>query len=120
MRQMKKSLILSALGFSLFLSACSKPTPTVTPVPVIQTKTIQIARPAPIVPMVDQLRLKTVSWKVVTPDNIEEIFQTMDGDIVLFAITPDGYEALATNLSDLRALIEQQKEVIAIYKRSYQ
>jgi hypothetical protein len=118
MRQMKKSLILSVLGSSLVLNACS--TASIEPVPIIETKTIQVARPQPIIPTIDQLRLRTIAWEIITPDNINEIFETMNGDIVFFAITPDGYEALATNLSDLIALVEQQKEIIAIYKASYQ
>jgi hypothetical protein len=43
----------------------------------------------------------------------------MPGEAVLFAITADGYEALALNLSDVRSMIQQQQKVIAVYQDSY-
>lgn len=43
----------------------------------------------------------------------------MSGEAVLFAVTTDGYEALALNLSDVRAMVQQQQKIIAIYQNSY-
>lgn len=99
------------------LSACASTTEE--QIPIIETRTVQIQRPAPIVPTVDQLRLRNVQWRVVTPDNVEDIFQSLSGDVVLFAMTSDGYESLALNLSDLRAMIEQQQIIIALYESSF-
>lgn len=81
--------------------------------------TIETARPAPVVPAVDQLQLREVNWTIVTPDNVNEVFAAMPGDAVLFAVTTDGYEALALNLSDVRAMVQQQQKIIAIYQSSY-
>lgn len=104
---------------SLFLlSACNR-TPTVEPAPVVEVRTVETKRPAPIVPNVDQLNLRTVSWKVITPENVDEVFASMTGDAVLFAVTSAGYEALALNLSDVRAMIQQQQRIIAIYRNSF-
>lgn len=116
---MKKSLIVLVLGFSLLLnSACSKPA-IPEPVPVI-VKTIEINRPAPIVPAVDQLTLRPINWVVITPENIDETFAKLEsGEVVLFALTKDGYENLALNLSDVRSNIEQYKKIIAVYKAQF-
>lgn len=102
----------------LFLAACS--TPQVEEVKPIEVRTIEIPRPAPIVPTVDQLRLREVNWIIITPENIEEKFKEIEtGELVLFAVTSDGYENIALNLSDIRAMIEQQRRIIAIYQAQY-
>ena len=118
MQKVLKNLILSVLFFGT-LSACGET--TIEKVPVIETRTVQVQRPAPIVPSVDQLRLRNVEWLVVTPENVDEIFQNVNSDeMVLFALTSNGYEALALNLSDLRANIQQQQQIIALYRESYE
>ena len=120
---MKNSSIQNALGFGLIalsslflLSACGS---TSEPVVPIQVRTIETPRPAPVVPSVDQLQLREVKWTIVTPDNVNEVFSSMSGEAVLFAVTTDGYEALALNLSDVRAMVQQQQKIIAIYQNSY-
>jgi hypothetical protein len=102
----------------LLLSACTSPEiETVRPV---ETVTIEVPRPAPIVPSVDQLRLRPVNWIIITPENIEESFSRIqNGEIVLFAVTADGYENISLNLSDIRAMIEQQQRIIAIYQSQF-
>jgi hypothetical protein len=89
-------------------------------VPVIETRVVEQARPEPIVAEVDRLNLRDVEWKVVTPDNVNELFSSLSGDEVLFAVTSSGYEALSLNLSDVRALVQQQQKIIAIYRQSFQ
>ncbi len=112
---MIKYLLLSSV---LFLIACgSTPIEEVKP---IEIRTIEVPRPAPIVPSVDQLRLRPVNWIVITPNNIEESFaKIQSGEVVLFAVTTQGYENIALNISDIRSLIEQQKKIIAIYQTQY-
>ena len=121
---MTNSSTQNALGFGLIaltslllLSACAEPTSK--PAIPIQVATIETARPAPVVPAVDQLQLREVKWTIVTPDNVNEVFAAMPGEAVLFAVTTDGYEALALNLSDVRAMVQQQQKIIAIYQNSY-
>lgn len=104
---------------SLFLlSACTR-TPAVESTPVVEVRTVQVPRPAPIVPNVDQLRLRDIQWKIITPENVQEVFDSLSRDAVLFAVTSDGYEALAMNLSDVRGMIQQQQKIIAIYQSSF-
>lgn len=86
----------------------------------VVVKTQPVATPKPIVPPVDQLRMRDVKWVVITPENIDEQFAKITtGEVVLFAVTAQGYENLALNLSDVRANIDQYKAVIGVYERSF-
>lgn len=117
---MNVNLTQSALGCMislLLLNACAPTIPDSNPVVV---KYVEVPRPAPIVPPIDQLDLRSVNWEIITPENVEAKFaEIKSGQAVFFAITADGYKALAMNLSDIRANIEQHKKVIAVYEQSY-
>lgn len=119
---MKKSSTWSALGCItiLFLSSACTKQATIEPVTRVEVKTVQITKPAPIIPPVDQLKLRSVNWIIITPENIDEKFASVkSGDMVLFALTKDGYEALSLNNSDVRANIDQYKKILAIYKHQF-
>lgn len=104
--------------FLLILAACGQP--EIEEVKPVEVRTIEVQRPAPIVPSVDQLILRPVSWIIITPDNIDEKFaQIQSGELVFFALTAEGYENIALNLSDIRALVAQQQQIIAIYKNQF-
>lgn len=61
-----------------------------------------------------------MKWVIITPENVDEKFAAIrSGELVLFALTADGYEALGLNLSDIRANIDQYKAIIAVYEKSY-
>ena len=49
---------------------------------------------------------------------IAEIETMLDGDFVIFAITPVGYEKMAANLQEIRRYINQQKEIIFYYREA--
>lgn len=49
---------------------------------------------------------------------IAEIEILLDGDFVIFAVTPDGYERLAANLQEIKRYINQQKEIIYYYREA--
>jgi hypothetical protein len=103
---------------AVILAACSKPEPEV--VTQVEVRTVQARPPAPIVPSIDQLRLRPVNWIIITPDNVEESFaRIQSGELVLFALTAEGYENISLNLSDVRSMIDQQQRVIAIYQRQF-
>ena len=119
---MKKNLIQNVLGCSILilsLSACN--VKKVEPVQTVVVKKIAVQKPAPIVPAVDQLKLRPVTWIVITPENAEEQFRKLgtSDEVVLFALTKDGFQNLALNTSDIRANIEQYKKIIAVYKAQY-
>lgn len=87
----------------------------------VQTKAVERTRlnlpdPKPIKPA-------TPKWYVVTPDNIDEVWKELkdnNADVVLFAVTDDGYEQLAITLAELRNYIKSQKAIILKYKEYYE
>ena len=113
---MIKYVLLSSV---IFLAACGSST-KIEEVKPVEVRTLEVQRPAPVVPTVDQLRLREVKWVIITPENVDEKFKEIKtGEAVFFALTTDGYENIALNLSDVRALIDQQKKIIAIYESQY-
>lgn len=75
--------------------------------------------PKPSVPIPDELSLRNFEFIIITPENVEEVFKNLRGDKALFALTAKGYENISLNLSDIRALIEQQKQIIALYEKQW-
>ena len=62
-----------------------------------------------------------VDWFVITEDNLEEKLAEIDnktGNIVLFAITPKGYENLALGIAELRRYVKDQQAIIGYYEES--
>ena len=49
---------------------------------------------------------------------IAEIEVMLDGDFVIFAVTPEGYERMAANLQEIKRYINQQKEIIYYYREA--
>ena len=99
----------------LFLAGCGHniavPTPELYERPVYQ--------PIKITPVTQ----KPVEWIVVTKKNIDQVIKdavNSEGSVVLFALTPQGYENLANNDTNLRTFILQQTEVVAGYKEYYE
>ncbi len=83
--------------------------------PVDKTR-LDLADPEP-------LKAKPIQWVIVTPDNAEEIFKQMEAkgqNLVLFAITDDGYQQLALTMADLRNFINTQRTIIIKYKEYYE
>ena len=109
-----RSLILSTLVLSLV--ACGS-------IRKIEVTTASIERVPLTLSNVDTLELDEVTWIVITPENIDQIFrdlETKNFDIVLFALTDDGYENISVNIAKIKKLVLQQKAVMAAYKRYYE
>lgn len=73
-------------------------------------------------PGADRVQTRKVDWYVVTAENFQEQVEKLKAKgkpIVFFALTDEGYEALALNLSDLRAFIQQQQAIIVAYEGYY-
>ena len=69
------------------------------------------------------LSIETMEWIVVTPENVNEVFKQLEEkntDLVLFAITDDGYEKLASDMVLIRNYIAQQRLIIMKYKDYYE
>jgi hypothetical protein len=102
----------------LLISGCSE-------APKTEAVTIQ-TRPTeffpPIVPSVDDLRLRQYQWVVVTEQNYAGVLMMLKDsgqDPVLYALSPDGYTSMMMNQSDVMKIVRQQQEVIAVYRNSY-
>lgn len=123
MQQAQTHSILSALGCGLvilLLSGCSvfggpQPRP-------IEITAKPVPKPELVLPQTDELFFRSVEWIIITPENYQETFDRLSekgSPLVLFGLTDNGYEALATNLSSLRAFVQQQQIIIAAYERYY-
>jgi hypothetical protein len=115
------NLIRNVLGFTLgclLINGCTS-TPK-TEVITVQTRPVEFF--PPIVPSVDDLRLRKHQWVVVTEQNYQGVLMMLKDsgqDPVLYALSQDGYISLTMNQSDIMKVIRQQQEVIAVYRNSY-
>ena len=112
----------------LLISGCSwfggkdMPAPYVIPEPVVVTKIetvpIRIYQP----PLPREIDMLDVNFWVITEENYQEkraeIEKMLDGQFVVFALTPDGYEKMSENLQELRRYFKETKEIILYYKKA--
>ena len=75
--------------------------------------------------LVDPQPLKPSSpnWIIITPANAEQVWAELrkrNADLVLFALTDDGYEELAVDMAQIRTFIAQQREIIVRYRQYYE
>lgn len=88
----------------------------------IEVSAKPVEKPTLTLPNVDEVNLRKLDWVLLTEDNfyakVEEIKQSGQ-PVVFFALTDEGYEFLSLNLSDIRALVQQQQAIIAAYKSYY-
>jgi len=62
-----------------------------------------------------------VDWFVITEENLEEKIAEINsktGNVVVFAITPKGYENLALGIAELRRYVKDQQAIIAYYEEA--
>lgn len=81
-----------------------------------------IKRPELVLPPVDELNMRDVEWVIITRENMDAQFAKLTAGgapLAMFVLTGDGYEALALNFSDIRALVQQQQAIILAYERYY-
>lgn len=73
-------------------------------------------------PLPQEIDLLNVNFFVITEENYEdkkkEIEKILDGNFVVFALTPDGYEKMAENFQEVRRYVRQQKELIIYYREA--
>ena len=102
----------------MFLSSCSTLTPD-----VVAYKSEPIEKPALVLPDVTVLELRDADFKIITPEELDGIFEKLkkDGEpVVIYALTTKGYEQLALNIGDILKLVSQQKAIIEAYKEYYE
>jgi hypothetical protein len=74
-------------------------------------------------PMPAPLKPTSPQWIVITPENAERVWAELkkrNVDLVLFALTDDGYEELSVDAANIRNFIATQREIIIKYREYYE
>ena len=123
MKNQIRNVFLLSIG-SLLLSSCASFSLfNRDKVKEVKVETVAVER--------EKLNLKTPlpielldpSWIIIHPSNAEDVWEVLKDDkkdIVLFALTDEGYQALSVNLTKLRNIIEQQRIILFKYKKYYE
>lgn len=102
------------LLMSLFIVGCNSNPVTVTASPVDRVPLV--------VPAIDEYKHYEVRWVVVTPGNAVAVFDLLKkqgDDMVLFALTSDGYKNLSLNTSDQLKILRQHRNTVDAFKEYY-
>lgn len=96
--------------------------PVIQPEPQIVTVTEKVPLRIYQPPLPQEIDLLDVNFFVITEENLQEkvveIEKLLDGQFVVFALTPDGYEKMAENFQEVRRYVRQQKELIIYYREA--
>ena len=123
MKNQIRNVLLLSIG-SLLLSSCASFSLfNKDKVKEVKVETVEVER--------QKLNLKTPlpielldpSWIIIHPSNAEDVWEVLKDDkkdIVLFALTDEGYQSLSVNLTKLRNIIEQQRIILFKYKKYYE
>ena len=71
----------------------------------------------------EPLKAREFRWVVITPDNAEQVWSKLkeEGkDLVLFALTDEGYEELAMTMGEVKNYLANQRSIIIKYKEYYE
>ena len=66
--------------------------------------------------------MRDVEWIIINEENMEaKIAELTKGEtpLAMFVLTGEGYENLGLNISDIRALVQQQQQIIVAYENYY-
>lgn len=114
--------LLTAITLPLFVSGCgsfgwkSDVQPLEVQKRAIERTPLRLPDPAPV-------QARELEWIIITPENAESVWQRLrdaNTDVVLFALTDDGYEVLALTMAELRNFIAQQRAVLGKYREYYE
>ena len=109
-----KILIISLTSLFVF-GGC-----TLLPKTPVQVKTI--AKPAPLYhpPLLSEIEILPINWKVVTPELMEEyleLFKKGEAPAVpYYSLTTQQYENLSSNVADITRYIENILSIIKYYR----
>ena len=73
-------------------------------------------------PNVDQVNMRRIAWVIINEENMDEKIAALTAGgapLAIFALTAQGYENLGLNFSDIRALVQQQQQIILAYDNYY-
>lgn len=112
---MKRLAILTVV--LLTLTACS----SFKPEPTIVTQTEYVEKQIPIQERPKGVDFPNVEWYIITAENIDQKAKEIEektGEVVIFAITPKGYENLAIGIAELRRYVKEQQAIIGYYEEA--
>src|SRR6056300_1367298 len=115
-------LLLTGCNLMPRLSWGPKEQQIIQPEPQIVTVTEKVPLRIYQPPLPAEIDLLNVNFFVITEENLQEqikkIEKMLDGNFVVFALTPDGYVKMAENFQEVRRYVRQQKELIVYYREA--
>lgn len=112
---LSKSALICLSAIILLFSGCSEKS--------IQISTVQSERMKLNLPEPEQLKLKPVTFYVLTEKNKDAVFkqlETQNKDKVLIGLSDDDYQKMSENLIHIQNYIIQQRQIIKSYKEYYE
>ena len=112
---LSKSALICLSAIILLFSGCSEKS--------IQISTVQSERMTLNLPEPEQLKLKPVTFYVLTEKNKDAVFkqlETQNKDKVLIGLSDDDYQKMSENLIHIQNYIIQQRQIIKSYKEYYE
>ena len=120
LRIIKMELILIAITIIGGCAALFTSEPPIPPEPKVIVETQYVERNIPVQPRPKGLKMRDVSWYVVTPANIDsfhaKIKSNLGEDWVYYGIEVPDYENLALNVGDIQRYILQQQALLDYYE----
>jgi outer membrane PBP1 activator LpoA protein len=114
--------LLTAIILPLFVSGCasfgwqSDVKPLDIQKRAVERTPLKLPDPPPV-------QARELEWIIITPENAESVWQRLrdaNTDVVLFALTDDGYEMLALTMAELRNFVAQQRAITRKYREYYE
>jgi len=115
-QESKTKLLLLLMSLLLLTGCLGRPTE---PEVVVQTEYQE--QNIPIQERPKAVKFPPVDWFVITEENLEEKLAEIEGktgNVVMFTITPKGYENLALGIAELRRYVKDQQAIIAYYEEA--
>lgn len=112
---LSKSALICLSTIIILFSGCSEKS--------IQISTVQSERMKLNLPEPEQLKLKPVTFYVLTEKNKDAVFkqlETQNKDKVLIGLSDDDYQKMSENLIHIQNYIIQQRQIIKSYKEYYE
>lgn len=105
------------------ISGCSVLPKWGTDVKPVEIKTVAVDKTPLNLSDPTPLEKRDVQWVVITPENAEQVWSSLrekNVDLVLIALTDEGYEQLSLTMAELRNYIVKQRAIIVKYKEYYE
>ncbi len=106
-----------------FLTACTSFSFGKSKVKPIEIENVEVERIKLNLDPPTPLRPRVTQWIVITPENADKVWEDLkknNNNLVLFAVTGDGYEELSITMAEIRNFINTQRQIIIKYKEYYE